>query len=401
MKRLILLIITLGVFPALLFAADTGRTSALFMAPLAASGPADPLVEDILASELTAALQGAGISVAPGRLSLAKGADQPRLPDEQRVSYLLRGVNAGGVNVVVAAFYLVQGDTLVIQFALYDPAVRTMLGGVLTRARKGLTLFATVSEAVKQFGPAIQRYVEGGYQVEPPTGIVERIQVSGPPDGSRVVLLDREVGTMAGGTLVVPYTQFEVGSTIPVRVIKDGYHSYEGFYKLDSPQVSLSLPPLHRETRLDADLFWSFGEAMGVGFGGRIHIVPDSLFLGIEHYRSLDVGSLSTSLVRHYDTNVQVGQYIIFPYTSFIRLHLSLGVGLIMTDVAGIGGRDYDDWYVLVGDPTAELALGPVKVFFRPDLHYALGVGYNLLGREWIRTPFGIPPLTIGVRYSW
>jgi hypothetical protein len=305
MRRLIFLVVTLAIVPALLFAADAGRTSALFMAPLAA-GAGDPLVEDILASELGAALLSRGIAVAPRRLSLATGADQPKLPGEQRLSYLLRGLDAGGVSVVVAAFYLVQGDTLVIQFALYDPAVRTMLGGVLARARKGLTLFASVSEAVLQFDPAIQRYVLGGYQVEPPTGIVERIQVSGPPDGSSVVLLDREVGTIAGGTLVVPYTQFEIGSKIPVRVTKEGYHTFEGIYELSSSQVSLSLPSLRRETRLDTDLFWSFGEA-----------------------------------------------------------------------------------------------LGPVKIFFRPELHYALGVGYNLLGRTWIRTPYGLPPLTVGVRYSW
>jgi hypothetical protein len=310
-------------------------------------------------------------------------------------------LNAGNTDVVVAAFYLVQGDTLVIQFALYDPKVKTMLGGVLTRARKGLTLFATVSEAVTQFGPAIQRYVQGGYQVEPPTGIVERIEVTGPQDGSRVVMLDREVGTVSGGSLVVPYTQFEIGTTIPVRVTKDGYHTFEGSYKLSSPQVSLHLPALRRETRLDAQLVWTFGEATGLGFGGRVHIIPDTLFAGIEHYRTFDYGSFAVAAVRHYDTNVQVGGYIIFPPTSFIRLHLALGAGLIVTDVAGIGGQEYMDWYILAGDPTAEVTLGPVKVFFRPELHYALGVGYNLLGRTWIRTPYGIPPLTIGVRYSW
>lgn len=388
------------VLPVLLFAEDIGRKAALFMAPLAAAAR-DALVEDILASELAAALQNAGITVAPGRLTLSTGADQPRIPDEERVSYLLRGLDAAGTDVVVAAFYLVQGDTLVIQFALYDPKVRTMLGGVLTRARKGLTLFASVSEAVTQFGPAIQRYVQGGYQVEPPTGIVERIEVSGPQEGSRVAFLDREVGTVSGGSLVVPYTQFEIGSTIPVKVTKDGYHTFEASYKLTSPQVSLHIPPLHRETRLDAQLAWSFGEATGIGFGGRIHIVPDTLFLGIEHYRTFDYGSFSVAAVRHYDTNVQIGRYIIFPDTSIIRLSIAIGAGFIVTDVAGLGGQDYMDWYILAGDPTAELALGPVKVFFRPELHYALGVGYNLLGRTWVRTPYGIPPLTIGARYSW
>jgi hypothetical protein len=388
------------VLPVMAFAADPGRRSALFMAPLSAAAR-DALVEDILGSELTTALQNAGISVAAGRLALATGAGQPKIPDEERVSYLLRGLNAGDTDVVVAAFYLVQGDTLVIQFALYDPKVKTMLGGVLTRARKGLTIFASVSEAVTQFGPAIQRYVQGGYQVQPPTGIVERIEVTGPQDGSRVVLLDREVGTVSGGSLVVPYTQFEIGSTIPVRVTKSGYHTFEGSYKLDSAQVSLRLPALLRETRLDADLAWTFGQATGMGFGGRVYIVPDTLFVGIEHYRTFDYGSFSVAAVRHYDTNVQVGRYVIFSDASIIRLHLALGAGLIVTDVAGIGGQDYMDWYVLAGDPTAELRLGPVKVFFRPELHYALGVGYNLLGRTWVKTPYGIPPLTIGARYSW
>ena len=390
----------LCLLPAALFAADQGRTAALAIAPLAAD-TADPLVEDILASGLTARLQNAGIAVQAGRLTLPTAADQPKLPDEDRISYLLRGVNAGGAGVVVAAFYLVQGDTLVIQFALYDPNVHTMLGEVLARARKGLTLFASVSDAVAQFDPAIQRYVQGGYQALPPAGIVERIVVSGPQEGANIVLLDREAGAIAGGSLIVPYTQFEIGSTIPVRVHKDGYHSYEGRYKLDASQVSLTLPRLRPETRFDAELNWTFGEALGVGVGARIHIIPDSLFLGVEGYRSLDVIGLSTTVVRHYDANVQLGQYIIFPYSSPFRLSIAFGAGLIVTNVADLGGRDYMDWYIVAGDPTAELKVGPVKFFFRPELHYALGLDYNLLGRTWIRTPYNIPPLTIGVRTSW
>jgi hypothetical protein len=395
-----LLPLLLVLLPPLLFAAETGRKAALLMAPLSAP-TRDPLVEDILGSELATVLQNAGLAVAAGRLAIPPGADQPRLPEEQRISYLLRSVDAAGTDVIVAAFYLAQGEELIIQFALYDPAVHTMLGGVLTRARKGLTLFASVTAAVADFGPAITRYVEGGYRVEPPTGIVERIAVTGPPDGSRVVFVDREVGTIFGGNLVVPYTQFEIGTTIPVKVHKDGYHSFEGAYPLMSPQVDLRLPALSRETRFDAQLVWSFGLATGFGFGGRVHIIPDSLFLGFEHYRTVQPGTFWNTTVRHYDTNIQLGEYVIFPFNSFFRVHLAVGAGLIVTDVAGLQGRDYTDFYILAGDPTAEFTVGPVKLFFRPDLHYALGVGYNLLGRAWIRTPYGLPPLTLGVRYSW
>jgi len=401
MTRHRLLLLLLILLPALLFAAEPGRKAALLMAPLSTEAR-DPLVEDILASELTTVLQNAGLTVAPRRLTVPQGADKPQLPQEQRISYLLRGVDATGTDVIVAAFYLAQGEELIIQFALYDPAVHTMLGGVLTRARKGLTLFASVTAAVGDFGPAIKRYVEGGYRVEPPSGIVERITVTGPPEGSRVTFVDRDVGTVAGGSLVVPYTQFSVGTTIPVRVQKEGYHTFEKSYPLTSPQVDLQLPALRRETRFDAQLDWSFGLATGFGFGGRVHLVPDALFIGFEHYRTLAPGTFTGEIpVRHYDTNIQIGEYIIFPYTSIIRIHLSVGAGLIVTDVAGVPGRDYTDYYVLAGDPTAELALGPVKIFIRPELHYALGLGYNLLGRTWISTPYGLPPLTLGVRYSW
>ena len=394
-------IVTTFLLASFLLDAQAGRQSALFIAPLG-QGPGNPLVEDILLTELGAALTGAGLTVAPKRLQLPAGADQPRPPAEERVSYLLRSIPAEGIDVIAAAFYLAEGDELTVQFSLYDPAVKTMLGGVLTRARQGLTLFASVSEAVGDFKPVIQRYVEGGYRVEPPSGIVERIQVTGPPEGSRVIFADRDVGLVAGGRLVVPYTQFEIGTKLPVRVIKDGYHGFEGTFPLTTPQVDLKLPPLQRESRFDAGLRWSFGFASGFGFGGRVHLVPDSLFLGIEEYISLQPGTLlGGTAVRHYDTNIHIGQYFIFPYSSIFRVSLALGAGFIVTDVEGLSGQEYMDYYVLVGDPTAELTLGPVKVFLRPDLHYALGLGYNLLGRTWIRTPYGLPPLTLGARYSW
>ena len=390
-------VLLLGV--SLLLHAEDKRNAGIFITPL--SGTADALVEDIVGTELTAAVGGAGISVLPKHLALPQGTDQPRPPAEDRVSYLLRTIPANGIDVIASAFYLAEGDELTIQFALYDPAVKTVLGGVLTRARKGLTLFASVGDAVSQFKPVIQRYVEGGYRVEPPTGIVERVQVSGPPEGSRVIFADRDVGLVAGGRLIVPYTQFAIGTKLPVRVVKDGYHTFDGTFALGSPQVTLKLPPMQKETRFDAGLRWSFGEAVGFGIQGRVHLIPDQLFLGMEEYLSLQPGTWSGTAVRHYDTNVHVGTYIIFPYSSFFRISVSAGLGVIATDVEGLAGQEYMDYYLLVGDPTAEFTVGPVKLFVRPDLHYALGIGYNLLGRAWIRTPFGLPPLTVGARYSW
>jgi hypothetical protein len=366
----------------------------------AALGQRDELLEDILGNELEAMLAGKGIKV-KRRIGLPAGAEGGKPPEEQRISRLLAGVDSGGADVVVAAFYLAQDDELTFQFALYDPAVKVVLGGTLARARRGLASFSSVLDAVGAFEPAVERYVEGAYRVEAPSGLVERILVSGPQEGSRVVIVDRDFGLVSGGRLVIPYTQYPIGTTVPVSVTKQGYHAYSRNYTLDAAQAKIAAPPLRRETRVDAGLRWSLGQAAGLGFGARFHIQPDTLFLGIEAYRYIEPASLSRRLVRHYDLGASIGRYVIFPYSSFLRIHLSIGAGLVVTDVEGIPGREYVDYYVALGDPTAEIRLGPVSIFARADLHYALGAGYNLLGRQWIRTPYGLPPITLGARLSW
>lgn len=390
----------LALYAALAAGAQTGRQAALLQAPLR-PGTVDALLEDILGTELTAALRDSQITVLPLKLALPRGEDRPSLPEEERISRLLAGVDAPGADVLAAAFYLVEGQELTIQFVLYDPDVKVVLGGVLTRARKGLTVFSSAAEAVADFRPAIERYVAGGYRVEPPSGLVERIVITGPQEGSRIILVDRDAGRISGGRLVVPYSQYQIGDRIPVRTTKDGYHEASGTYELDGAQTELSLPPLYRETRMDASLRWSFGFATGAGMGARFHLVPDTLFLGLEAYRSFQADTLGASTVRHYDFNVHAGRYVVFSYSSAFRVHVSLGLGMIVTDVKGLEGREYSDLYVLMGDPTAELRLGPVTLFARPDLHYALGLGYNLLGRTWIKTPFGLPPVTLGARLAW
>ncbi len=401
-KRVALaILLLLPVLPAAAQSApQTARTASVLIATLR-EGARDTLIEDILTSELTVMLDGQGIRVQSGRLSLPAGADRPKLPDEQRISRILAGVDSKGADVIVSAFYLKDGEQLTIQFALYDPAVQIVLGGVLTRARKGLTVFTSVSTAVSDFKPAVTRYVEGGYDVEMPKELVERIVVTGPQDGCRVIMVDKDFGLVSGGKLVIAYSQFRIGTSVPVRVMKEGYHEYQDVVTLTAAEIELTLPPLRPEARMDAGLRWSFGQAIGGGLSGRFHIAPDWTFVGIEHYVTVDPPAVSSAVVRHYDTNIHLGQYVVFPESSFFRLHISAGAGLIVSDVEGLPGREYTDVYLLVGDPTAEFILGPVTLFIRPDLHYALGVGYNLLGTAWVRTPLGLPPISVGARLTW
>jgi len=380
-------------------AAGTAAARRKAQVAVAALGSRDELVESILESELGAMLDREGVEVL-GRIELRAEGRAPEPPSEQRITMLLGGLDAKGADIIVAAFYLSRESELTFQFVLFDPEVDVVVGGTVSRARKGLAAFANIQSSVAELEPSIERYVEGAYRVEARTGFVERIVVEGARDGSRVVILDRDYGTVSGGRLVVPYTQFAIGATVPIAVSKDGYHSRSLSVTLDEQQETVVVPPLRRETRIDLGARWSLGQAAGLGFGSRFHIQPDTLFVGLEAYRYLEADSFDNRIVRHYDIGASVGRYVGFPYSSFFRVHLSVGIGMIVTDVEGIPGREYTDYYLALGDPTAELRFGRLSVFARPDIRYALGLGYNLLGRQWIRTPYGLPPITIGARMS-
>lgn len=362
----------------------------------------DPLIEDIVVSTLTATLDRFAIPVLGEPLRpTASGASGPSAPEEARIARLLAEVDPEGAAVVAAVFYLLDGDQIILQYALYDPEVDTVLGGVLTRAQTGPTIFTSVEDAAADFAPAIERYASGRYRVETPPGVVERIVVSGPQEGSDVFIISGGVGRIAGGQLVVPYTQYEQGDTVPVDVRKAGYHPYSQSVLLDQTRVEIQLPRLVPEARFDASLRWSFGMAAGFGADARIHLRPDVSLAGAEIYRLLQVDPNGRD-VRHYDLLAKWTRYLFFGPRSPVGLSLGIGVGVIITDVDQLSGREYVDWYVAVGDPTVELRLGPASLYGRVDFfRYAFGAGYNLLGRTWLRTPYGVPPATVGVRWRW
>lgn len=412
MKRL-----SIGIFFLVLAAGLTGaqedgqeeappRRAVIVVQALQQEAP-DSLTSRILNTNVEDLLDSYGMTYRSVALSTEPGS--PTLPEEQRISVILGSVPDEEADVVIGVFYLTADNQLFVQFVLYDPMVDTVLGGVLTRSRQGLTVFDSVATAVEDFRPVIERYLAGEYFAEERTGLVESIMVEGGTEGARIFFVDRLVGTIGGGELFVPFTQFEIGTRLRVQQVKEGYHDTEEIILLEASQVTMELLPLRRETRFDLGLRWSWGLAQGLGFGARYHLIPDTTFLALEHYRTFQPAPTANARdVQFYDSNISIGRYFFFPYRSLFRLSLSLGFGVLISDVDDLTGREYTDWYLLVGAPTAELNLDRLGFFVRPELKYALGLGYNVLGRVWIRTTYetqdgsiALPPLTFGVRYSW
>ena len=308
-------------------------------------------------------------------------------------------------NLVIATFYAVQGTNIFIQYNLYDPDTQIGIGGLFTRARVGLTLFSTINDAVLELGTYLEEYLENRYEYAERVGSVEQITINGRQEEIQVFFASRDVGTITSGNLVVPYTPFPIGSTTTMELRKKGYHGEVFNIALDDSEVTLELPELWPERRIALLSFWTLGLSQGAGVGAKIYLDPDNTFMyfGFHLHSATYALQNPVSINTNYDFSFLLGQYLLFPPQAFIRLSVGIGIGVIKTtvgrDLTTI--KDYDDVYINLGSPTLELNFGPLQIFFRGELKYMLGVGNQLLGRNWLLTAIGIPPISLGVQVQW
>ena len=334
---------------------------------------------------------------------------------EPRVSRAIGVEASDDTELVVAAFYRIEEDAIVIQFALLDPLVGVVLGGVLTRVRTGLTISTSIDEAIDELEPVLDRYEDDSYRLDPPAGKVERVVVAGPQEGVRVKFANIEVGSVRSGQLIVPYSPFPVGTAVPVTLSKPGYHEVEIEVLLESVRNTAEVPALYPASRFGMGFEYTIGYGIGFGAGLRFYVVADQTFIGLDHYQSMERSLLTTSrTTRHYDFGLNVGQYLVLPHDSIVRLGVAGGAGFVVTDLdsAVVTAPEsylsddalYTDIYVS-GEPFVEVNLGAFKINARIKLHYALGIGNNLLGNRWIALPsvagLSIPSVSVGVLRTW
>ncbi len=305
-------------------------------------------------------------------------------------------------DLVMASIFRIRDTAVDIQFILLDPKQKTVLGGVLSRARTGLTVFTSVDAAVNDLDPVLEKYVSSRYQYKPPEGVVDKIILHGKLEGERVFFAGRDVGVVRDGQLNVPYTPFPVGSRVRVDIRKPGYHPEETVIDLPSTQVEASIPALDRVSRFGIGIDWAFGESLGFGVLGRLYVVPDWTYIQFDHYRHLTPASRpGFHDLRHYDFGISVGQYLLLSYRSIVRVSVSVGAGVIYTSISDFAGSDFSDVYLNVVSPSVEINLQGWHFFVQPQLKFALGLGDNLLQRAWVATSLGIPPVSMGVIRTW
>ena len=189
------------------------------------------------------------------------------------------------VDLAVAAVFRILAAEVDIQFILVDPKQKTVLGGVLSRAHTGLTVFTSVDAAVNDLDPVFAQYVKNRYEYKPPVGVVDQITLKSSLEGERVFFAGRDVGTIEGGELSVPYTPFPVGSKVRIEIRKAGYHSEQEVISLPSAKVTTEITALKPEGHFALGATWQFGESFGFGVASRLYAVPDWTYVQLDTYR--------------------------------------------------------------------------------------------------------------------
>ncbi|HKJ85055.1 MAG TPA: hypothetical protein VKA06_03210, partial [Spirochaetia bacterium] len=108
----------------------------------------------LLARRLRSELETRGYELSPAGADTSGRGD----PDDPRLTMSLLAGVPDDVDVLVAAFYRLEGEAIIVQFVLIDPVVDIVVGGVLSRRRAGLTISASVDEAIDDLRPALDRW---------------------------------------------------------------------------------------------------------------------------------------------------------------------------------------------------------------------------------------------------
>ena len=70
----------------------------------------------------------------------------------------------------------------------------------------------------------LEDYLRDRYAYDTWSGNVEQILITGKQEAVQVFFAGRKMGDIAEGDLLVPYTPFQVGTSVTVELRKEGYH---------------------------------------------------------------------------------------------------------------------------------------------------------------------------------
>ena len=382
--------------------AFTGRKAVIFpITDLSAKG-ADSERQDRLSAAVDAEFQAAGFRLLSGGGAEAGLAEPGGSIAGPAAAAVARRTQA---DVAVSGSFTIDNDEILVVLSCYEAETGALAAGFLKSWHYNLTFYNNLRSEIDDMLARLTLPAPRGPVTD--AGSPADITFTSRQEGMEVILGgERSVGTIRKGKLVIPAGTVRIGSPILVEKRMPGYHtSWQSMPA--APQIALT--PLARKSAVALEASWTAGEFLGGGVAARVYLLPDSLFVSPGLNVSFDQPvSSNAGRIVHFDTQITIGQYIIFPPDSAFRLGLGTGFGTIFTTAAAAGPSVYTDVFWDVAGAWVEWNLPRVSLFLRSDLKYSLGIGTNLLGRgvlTWKASSSAgsgnptarFPPLTLGV----
>jgi hypothetical protein len=321
---------------------------------------------------------------------------------------LVTGMNAisvaekVGADLAISGFYRIEGRKIMLQIKCYNVKQRRLIAGVLENGRLGISLYNLISNAVASMQPKVAAGLKPQRRAEelPDTRIME-VELLSPDNGAEVYINGEELaGTIEAGSLRI----YSVKSTrLHLEIRKEGFHTGRVVIPLEEkPRQRYELQPLKKRTRWASQIVYTSGQFLGFGLGMRYYFSPDGFFLSIEDYFYVqhDFESGSDPIL-HNDTRLLAGWYLILDQSSVVRLGLSSGLGIVISDFTVPEVSVATDIYINLLNASVELNFEDWIFFFRVEGKFGLDIGENLLGGQWYLVGDVVPPMSIGAVKKW
>jgi hypothetical protein len=370
-----------------------------------ADGEAGGAVDE--ASAFGQALEGAlgrALSSSGFLVSEAAGTLDGRAGTDEAASAVAR---AAGSRWVAYATFALADKRIAYSMRVVDATEAALAAASSFSAYAGLSSLPLMEDGARSVASKAAAY-RSSSSLELGKPVQYRIAVNSPDEGATVFIGpaeragSRPVGAIEGGTLLLPYLPFAIGSKIVLGLSAPGRKPAEIEVELGKEAPTIELPELRRIETRSLLLGTGPGRLLGMEATYRIFIKPEWSFLFINDrlFAGYDFAKGSTPVL-HFEAWEGFGCYLVLPPESRFRFGACVGDGKLFS-LVGPWSKG--------SKPTVfcDLALIPIELFMEyrgergPTYWLSLRGAYSvdnsgLLGAGWIGK--GGPDMSLGI--SW
>jgi hypothetical protein len=328
-------------------------------------------------------------------------------------------------DVAITGFLLLSKKKILFGIKCYDVKAKRLAATVIKNGRPGLSVASLINEAINEIMPKIKKELEmytiteGEIRKEVTVyeditlkqfrdmGQIITLTLLSSDEGAVVYMADKNAGTIADGKLS---SSISGNANLIIRIEKPGFYDSTQEVKVGDSDSQIRLKPLYKKSFSFApEISYTVFQFYGLGLGMRYYPVTpwfdltDWTFFNLNNYLYIQAGSsTNSSMIVHNDINLSINQYVLNDPSSFFRLGVYTGAGVIVTFFTVPNMPVYSDFYIDIFGAWTELNFPDFILYFRLTAR-AYTPFFNIITNDLLGSGmFKMGPVTsIGVVYKW